>query len=97
MGGKVRLFDKTDTGLLVEIEPDKADELRASRRVSHMNIGIDVLWTAKEQAARDAEIAMLAEQAKQVQQNAVDEEERRNEIAKRIGLSVDELRILAKT
>jgi len=59
-----RLFEKTLSGLLVEIDPAQSDDARKNRRVSHMNISIDVLWTADEEAERDAEEAAvkLAEQ-----------------------------------
>ena len=32
-----------------------ASDQRKDRRVSHMNISIDVLWTLEEETARDAE------------------------------------------
>ena len=61
MAGQIRLFEKTDTGLLVEVDPTSADKRRDGRRVSRAELSVDVLWTAEEDAARDAEEAAAAE------------------------------------
>lgn len=61
MAGKIRLFEKTTDGLLVEVHPDEADARREGRSVSHMSVVIDVLWTPAEEAAREAEEAEEAE------------------------------------
>jgi hypothetical protein len=55
MAGKIRLFEKTPAGLLVEVAPDQADATRAGRLVSRVSLEIEVLWTADEQARREAE------------------------------------------
>lgn len=46
-----RIFDKTPDGLLIETSEDA----RKGRRFSTVNTAIDILWTAEEEAARDAE------------------------------------------
>ena len=53
MAGNIRLFEKAADGKLVEVEDTPA--LRGSRRVSRMAAEIDVLFTADEEAQRDAE------------------------------------------
>ena len=58
-----RLFEKTPTGLLSEVDPAQADQVRQGRRWSHTNIVIDVLWTAEEEAAGDAEQKAAVDQA----------------------------------
>lgn len=63
MAGSIRLFEKDRTGLLVEVDPSKADVERATRRFGSMSVTIDVLFTPEEEAARDAEEA--AEAAKE--------------------------------
>lgn len=57
MAGRIRLFEKDTHGLLHEVPPAAADAARAGRRCSHVVLGVDVLWTAEEEAARDAEEA----------------------------------------
>lgn len=62
----VRLFEKTAAGLLVEIDPALAEAARAGRRVNRVvNAEYDVLFTAVEEAARDAEDAAFAAAAQQ--------------------------------
>lgn len=62
MAGKIRLFEKTDAGLLIEVDPAEADKRREGCRVSHVDLSIEVLWTAEEEAARDAEEAAKIEE-----------------------------------
>jgi hypothetical protein len=61
MSGQIRLFDKID-GLLVEVSAAEVDAMRAGRRFSTVSLVIDVLWTAGEEDARDAEEAADAAQ-----------------------------------
>ncbi len=54
----IRLFEKTSAGLLLEIDPERAADAKAGRRVSRVTgAEYDVLWTEEEEAARDAEEA----------------------------------------
>jgi hypothetical protein len=94
MAGDIRLFERNAAGLLVEIAPDKADERRAGRRISSVNLVIHVLFTDDEERAQDAELARLVAQTEQVQQDAVDKEKQRSQILARVGMSVEEIRIL---
>ena len=55
MAGQIRLFEKTDKGLLVEIDPAQADARRASGAISHTMLSVDILWTDAEIAERDAQ------------------------------------------
>lgn len=49
----IRLFEKQGDGKLLEVDASARGERRASR----VALEIDVLWTAAEEEARDAEIA----------------------------------------
>lgn len=60
MSGKIRLFAKGENGLLSEIQQADGDAARIGRRISRVSLAIDVLWTAEEEAARDAEEAAQA-------------------------------------
>ena len=64
MAAPIRLFEKTPAGLLVEVDPAEADAARAGRRISAMHLPIEVLWTAEEEAARDAEETAAVADAK---------------------------------
>jgi hypothetical protein len=75
MAGQIRLFEKIDD-LLVEVSPDAADDAREGRRFSSVSIVIDVLWTADEEAARDAEES-AADEAEQERLRGVAVAERR--------------------
>ena len=57
MAGKIRLFEKTATGLLCEIDPQLAADARHGRRVSRVSLEVDVIWTLAEEAERDADEA----------------------------------------
>ena len=94
MAASVRLFEKTAAGLLIEIDPAEADKRREGRRVSAVNLVVHVLFTDDEEKAHDDELARLTQQTKQVQKQTVDNNKRREEIAARVGLSVEEMRIL---
>lgn len=99
MAGQIRLFETVD-GLLVEVVPADAAQRREGRRVSHMNVVIDVLWTAEEEAAANDE-AVLMETQHKIEAAAADvlakeAEQRRAEIAGRIGLTMEELELLIK-
>jgi len=96
MAGAIRLFEKTAAGLLVEVDPAQADARRAAGTVSHMNVSIDVLWTAAEIAEREAQEARHA----QTQQAANAEREahvqRRAAILGRLGLTDEEAEVLLR-
>lgn len=49
-----RLFSRTKDGLLTEVSPDIADEARKGRRISSVNMVVDVLFTPEQEAAADA-------------------------------------------
>lgn len=71
MAGQVRLFEKTSDGLLVEVAPADAERVREGRAISHVNLSIDILWTAEEEATRAAEEAEAANQAKAAEEARV--------------------------
>lgn len=51
-----RVFEKTAEGLLVEVHPDKVNEVSFGRRMSAISLGVMyVLFTAEEEAALDAD------------------------------------------
>lgn len=89
MAGLIRLFEKDERGLLHEVAPEDAEQRRHGRLVSHMNIGIDVLWTVDEETARGAE-----EQA-DVARDPLVEQERAAKAAtdklRGLGLTADEI------
>lgn len=96
----MRLFEKTDKGLLAEVPPEQADERRRGRRVSRVtNAEYDLLWTAEEEAAREAEMAAdeaarAAEQLADARATAAREERQAVLAAKLqpLGITLDELR-----
>ncbi len=98
MAGQVGLFEKDERGLLHQVPPEDAEERRRGRLVSHVNVGIDVLWTAEEEAQRQAEVAAREAEAERLRQANEQLQEqrlqRKAEIAGRIGLTTDELRAL---
>jgi len=55
MVGQVRLFEKNADGCLYEVPQSDAEKMRSGRSVSRVMTEIDVLWTAEEEAAREAE------------------------------------------
>lgn len=59
MAGQIRLFEKTDTGLLIQVYPSEADEKRSGRKVSFVHLPIEVLWTAEEEAQSAMEEVQL--------------------------------------
>ena len=63
MAGAVRLFALSEQGLLFEVAPELADELRATRPIRHVNLSADVLLS-------DAEIAELAAEEKAQRERA---------------------------
>jgi hypothetical protein len=91
MAGKIRLFEKVG-GLLVEVPPEEAEARRAGRMVSHVFIGINVLWTAEEEAQREAEMAAEREKQKAAADALEAKAQRKAEIAGRLGLTSDELK-----
>jgi hypothetical protein len=94
MAGQIRLFEKIDD-LLVEVSPDAADDAREGRRFSSVSIVIDVLWTADEEAARDAEEAAAAEDAQQRLRGLEMAQERQERARARLqarGISADDLK-----
>jgi aminopeptidase N len=94
MAGQIRLFEKVG-GLLVEVSPDAADDAREGRRFSSVSIVIDVLWTADEEAARDAEEAAAAEDVQQRLRGIEMAQERQERARARLqarGISADDLK-----
>lgn len=92
MTGTIRLFEKTTDGLLVEVAPEQAIHRRATGTISRVSLEIDVLWTAEEEAARNAE-----EQAVQEAERSKDAERRARRAAvlaklQALGLTADELK-----
>lgn len=89
-----KLFEKDANGLLHEVPTDQADALRASRRFTHCVTAIEILFTAEEEAARDAD----EQAAQQAAEAAAEEREartsRRQAVARRLGLSADDLKDL---
>ena len=55
MAGYLRLFEVSEAGLFVEVPPDRAARLRAERRLRHLVLVAEVLFTPEEEAQRDAE------------------------------------------
>lgn len=95
MAGQIKLFEKTENGLLVEVPPAKAAMRRDGRRVSSVSFVAEVLWTAEEEAARDAE-ELAAQQAahEQAQQREVSAKEQAARMAalrEKLGLTDQEL------
>lgn len=96
MAGEIRLFEKM-RGLLVEVATEKANALRASHRVSRLIVEIDVLWTAEEEAARDAEEAAAKEaEGQRAADEAAQSERRTAALAKlsALGLSAEDFEAL---
>jgi hypothetical protein len=100
MAGTIRLFEKTADGLLIEVAPDKAEARRTGRRVSSVNLTIDVLWTAEEEAVRDGEETADQERRRQIaQKSAADAAERANQRAKvvskleALGITADDIKV----
>lgn len=90
-----RLFDKTADGLLFEVHPDE----RENRRVSHVNMSVDILWTDEDETARDAEeIAVNAENEERSKAQKQTDEVRASALEKlsALGLSPDEIAALTK-
>lgn len=94
MTGNIRLFERLPDGRLAEVDPSDADELRASRRTSHVVMAIDVLWTDEEEAQADAELAAQNEAEAKASEAREAQTQLRAEIAGRIGITVDELEAL---
>lgn len=101
MAGTIRLFEKNVFGNLLEVPPEEADARRAGRSVSRVHLAIDVLWTAEEEAARQAaeEAYKAAELAHQAERQAIAERkaaERSSAIDKlaQLGLTADEIEAL---
>lgn len=97
MAGKIRLFEKTDAGLLIEVDPADADRLRTVRRVSRCDLPVEILWTAAEETERDAEEAAAVAEIES--SRAADQEKaaaRAIAIEKigKLGISVDDLKAL---
>ena len=98
MAGKIRIFEKTASGLLTEVDPASIDK---GRMISRVHITIDVLWTAEEEAQRKAEeAAFLAERDAQIK--AQQEADRKRSVTRdaataklrKLGLSVEEIESL---
>ncbi len=94
----IRLFEKTAGDLLVEVDPAQADKHRTEgRTVSHMNITIDVLWTAEEEAVRQADGQIVASEDALVEQNRAAKQAIRTSAASKLralGLTDEEIEAL---
>ncbi len=93
MAGTIRLFEKIG-GLLVEVAPEKAEAAREGRSVSRMVAEIDVLWTAEEEAAREAEaVVAAAEAGRRAEEEAANAKRRAAALAKleKLGLTREDL------
>lgn len=77
--------------MLVEVQPDAAEELRAVRRFSSTVLPCDILWTDAEEAARAAEEAEALVEAQKQRAVFAERDRERSLIAGRIGLTSDEL------
>jgi hypothetical protein len=101
MAGTIKLFEKDERGLLREVAPEEADRLRQGRSFSHVSLVIDVLWTAEEEAEREAEVAAreAEEERRRVERDKADRlrGKRRAEIAGRLGLSSEDLAELLRS
>ena len=91
-----KLFKKDEAGLLHEVAANKADTLRASRRLSHVAIGaIEVLWTDEEEAAAlvDEELRRAKREARAAEA-AAKTEQRAKVIEKleALGITAEELK-----
>lgn len=63
MSKGVRLFEKDEFGLLVQVDPDIAEQVKENRQFSRVQLEIDVLLTPAELAQRDLEIKQAADDA----------------------------------
>lgn len=98
MAGQIRLFEKNADGSLVEVPAKDAEAARVARRFSHTNLAADILFTAEEEAARDAEEAAIV-----AAQNATEQEQadvaanKQAAIQKlgKLGLTSDEIAAIA--
>lgn len=87
---QIRLFEKNDAGLLVEVDPENAASARAERRCSRVVMTMDLLWTATEEAERDEESIKSAQDASS--RDAADQERATNR-----GNALQKLRALGLT
>lgn len=65
MAGEIRLFEFNKQGLLVQIAPDKVAAAKEGRRFTSLSLPIEVLFTAEQEAERDAEEAAFAVKQKE--------------------------------
>jgi hypothetical protein len=92
----IRLFEKTDAGLLVEIAQTKPRRRGKGRRVSRVaGFTYDVLWSVEEEATRDAEIKAQeeaeAERLRAAEAESAEREKRLSVIKEKLGLTDEEL------
>lgn len=64
----IPLFEKQPDGRLCEVDRD----VQGARRISRVALQIDVLWTAEEEAERDAEEAAAQAEAEERAKAAAD-------------------------
>lgn len=91
MAGRVRLFEKTESGLR-EVAPAE----HGDRPFSRVCLEIDVLWTDAEIAARAAEEAAARAAAEERAKAAEELAAEQHAIAARIGVTVEELRTVLR-
>lgn len=85
-----KLFEKTPGGLLVEV----GQAARATRRFSTVVITIDILFTAEEEAARDAEEDQAAITTDRVRQDVGQRLQAAQAKLDKLGLTRHDLRTL---
>jgi hypothetical protein len=94
----MRLFEKNVDGLLVEVPWKQVAAKKQGRRVSSVSFVAEVLWTAEEEAVRDAEEAAAQLAASERQRTAeVQTKERaaqRAAIQAKLGLTDEEISYL---
>ncbi len=87
----VKVFEKVD-GLLIEVDPAKADEARKGRRWARMVVcEMDVLFTAEEEAERDAMEAAAAADNEAAEAREANRAEVFSQLAK-LGIDPEKLR-----
>ena len=99
MAGQIRLFEKTDTGLLIQVNPSEADEKRSGRKVSLVHIPIEVLWTADEEAKSAREEVQLRTEAQediQSQQKVDNDIQSARDKLSSMGFIEDEIKVLLR-
>ncbi len=92
MAGNIRVFEQGEGGRLIEIAP----EARGDRQTRRVALEIDVLLTDEEIAERAAEAAAAAQADAKRREDAAALRELQEEIAGRLGLTVEEAQLLLR-